>query len=186
VFATISLACDDASADCPDVERLMNLLAFLAADHITVDMIPPSVIDLIERTAAIEALAARSLITLKEGQIIIHRLTQEVIRQRVHESNSFAIVRPALHETLKYAFANKKPNLFDAMWDHLLWCLHYDPAPDASIELSYDRNHRDLEFNLDCKKHRDCINIQAQVLAHHGQMHYGVYRYRLADGWKRE
>jgi hypothetical protein len=154
VFATISLAYDSAAATCSDAERLMHLLAFLAPDYITADMIGPTIMDLMERVAATEALAALSIITLKEGnQILIHRLTQEIICQRFHESRDFAAIRTALHETLKNTFTIKRPVLLSPLWEHLLWGVHYDPDPDASIELSYyfddDQN---LDFNLECRK----------------------------------
>jgi hypothetical protein len=63
----------------------------------TLDMIGPSVMDVLARTAATAALTELSIIKLTAtSEIIVHRVMQEVIRDRFHASTSYATVtRPA-------------------------------------------------------------------------------------------
>ena len=186
VFATASLAYDAARAKCPDSERLMHILAFLAPENMTVDMIGPSVMDVLARTAATAALTELSIIKLTaRNEIIVHRVMQEVIRDRFHASTSYATISPALHDTLQYTFALKAPKLLSPMWYHLLWGVHHDPEPNASISISYYLDaEKNLEINLECTKTVSGAKITAQVLAHEGQLHWKVYGYSLAEEWK--
>jgi hypothetical protein len=71
------------------------------------------------------------------------------------------------------------------MWYHLLWAVHHDPEPNASISISYYlAAEKNLEINLECTKTVSGAQVTAQVLAHEGQIHWKVYGYSLAGEWK--
>jgi hypothetical protein len=188
VFGTFSLAIDQAVAACPQTEKLMSVLAFLAPDRISTALIGPSVMDVIERTAALEALTAVALISVNsDGSIRIHRLVQEVMRQRTRVRNTYESTRLTTYEMLKHAFAEQKPGLGDPIFEDALWCLHYDPNPVAALELTYENPpHYDVEANL--LKEADGIQLVFRVLdSSSGRpMHRIERRYYLDGGWKTE
>jgi tetratricopeptide (TPR) repeat protein len=88
VFATFSLAIDNAAKDCPEAATLMELLAFWAPDQVPHWLIPADVLSPEKLGDAIEALGAVSLIrpeTLpnNEPALSVHRLVQVVMRARL-------------------------------------------------------------------------------------------------------
>ena len=91
VFGTFNIAIDDAAANCPDAERLLGLLAFLAPD-IPLSIIGSAAMDIVDRTRAVEALNAVSLVAIRDTHVRVHRLVQEVMRQRVQENGRFSSV----------------------------------------------------------------------------------------------
>jgi hypothetical protein len=117
IFGTFSIAIDDAAAYCPDAERLLGLLAFLAPD-IPLDIIDAAAMDIVDRTHAAEALTAVSLVAIRDEydfaneiahkRVRVHLLVQEVMRQRVHEKRAFPSLRTSIYEILKSALAERK------------------------------------------------------------------------------
>ena len=153
VFATVSLGYD-ACSSCPDAQRLICLLAFLAHGTIRADIIPEYVMDTTRRALAIEALTAVSLISVQShvqwpgtvwneefSTIDIHPLTQDVVRQRAYESGNFDAIRGDLNDIVDHAFSTGRswPDVFD----YLLWILHYDPNPDIANEISFSVGNLD-------------------------------------------
>ncbi len=75
-------------APCPEAERLMGLLAFLAPDNIPLDLITKDVMSDIEKGEAVAALSEVSLIGWGDNSdgttaINVHRLVQEVMKKRL-------------------------------------------------------------------------------------------------------
>jgi hypothetical protein len=188
VFGTFSLAIDHAEAACPQAEKLMSVLAFLAPDHISSALIGSSVMDAIERTAALEALTAVALLSVNsDGSIRIHRLVQEVMRQRTHVKNTYESTKLTIYEMLKRAFAEQKPALSDPIFEDALWCLHHDPDPAAALELCYENPpHYDVEADL--RKSEGGVSLAFRVTdSSSGRpMHTIERRYYLEGGWKSE
>jgi NB-ARC domain len=88
VFATFSLAIENAAHDCPKAEALMGLLAFWAPDQVPLWLIPGDTLPQLVLGDAIEALTTVSLArpeTLPNGDpaVSVHRLVQEVMRTRL-------------------------------------------------------------------------------------------------------
>ena len=76
------------TAPCPEAERLMGLLSFMAADNVPLDLIGKDMMTSIERGKAVAALAAVSLITRvtfadETFGVSVRRLVQEVMRGRL-------------------------------------------------------------------------------------------------------
>ena len=188
VFGTFSVAIDHAVATCPQTEKLMSVLAFLAPDHIPSTLVGSSVMDVIERTAALESLTAVALISVNsDGSIRIHRLVQEVMRQRTHVNNTYESTKLTTYEMLKHAFSEQKDAMHDTIFEDALWCLHYDPSPVAALELSYENPpHYDVEANF--QKTADGVRLVFRVMdSSSGRpMHTIERRYYLDGGWKSE
>jgi hypothetical protein len=62
VFATFSLAIENAAQDCPEAEILMGLLAFWGPDQVPLWLIPHDTLPRRALGDAVEALAAVSLV----------------------------------------------------------------------------------------------------------------------------
>jgi len=178
VFATVSLSYD-ACANCPDAQRLAHLLSFFVSGSITTEMIPAAVMDVVPRTLAIETLSAVSLVRVQRhsvqfvdtaghptginnfSTIDIHRLTQDVIRQRAYESDNFDVIRRELNQMLDHAIAINGGE-FVPLLDNILWLLYYDPKPEIENEISFMRGG--LDITLTCWKLKDGdIGIHTKV-----------------------
>ena len=103
VFGTFSIAMDDAAASCPEAERLMSFFAFLPSDNIPLEYFDQSVMDVLQRTQALEALSAVSLVSFKIEHVRVHRLVQAVMRERVHKAHTFPFLRPIIFAMLRKA-----------------------------------------------------------------------------------
>ena len=94
VFATFSLAIENAAKECAEAETLMALLAFFAPDKIPLWLIPEDVLSEKQRDEALAALTSVSLAaydSLPDGApaVSVHRLVQEVMRGRLRNSGRF-------------------------------------------------------------------------------------------------
>jgi tetratricopeptide (TPR) repeat protein len=101
VFATFSLAIVKAAEACPEAEKLMEIVAFLAPERIPLDIISDDVMSENRRDRAVAALFSVSLITHEITEtgvraFSVHRLLQEVMRSRLGERCQVAR-RIALH-----------------------------------------------------------------------------------------
>ncbi len=98
VFATFDLAITEASRNepeaekpgCPEAEKLMNIVAFMAPERIPQSIITSDVMSAEKREKAVEALADVSLVVageLDDGSLSIsmHRLVQAVARGRLSD-----------------------------------------------------------------------------------------------------
>ena len=88
VYATFSLAIEQAAAECAEAEKLMALLAWFAPDDIPLDVIGTAAMSELERGEATAALHEVSLLTVKERDeggpsLGVHRLVQTVMRGRL-------------------------------------------------------------------------------------------------------
>jgi len=188
VFGTFSVAIDHAVAACPQTEKLMSVLAFLSPDDISGALIGPTVMDIVDRTAALEALAAVALVSINTGgSIRIHRLVQEVMRQRMSVRRTYESTKLTTYEMLKYAFAEQKPALGAAIYEDALWCLHYDSDPAAALTLTYENPpHYDVEASF--TKASDGVHLTFRVTDSTAgyPMHTIESRYYLEGGWKSE
>jgi hypothetical protein len=161
VFATVSLSYD-ACANRPDAQFLIGLLAFIESGTIRTDIFPEEVLNTVQRALAIETLTAVSLLTVRnettewangyierDSTIKVHRLVQEVIRQRTYETDSFRAIRPGLYKLLEWQFVFERPG-FSTLFDQLLWIIHYDPEAELRDEISFVDGQ--LEMILDFHK----------------------------------
>jgi tetratricopeptide (TPR) repeat protein len=94
VFATFSLAIDNAAKDCPEAQTLMELLAFFAPDQVPLWLIPGDTLPQPALGDVVEALGTVSLVgaeTLPNGEpaISVHRMVQEVTRARLRAAGRF-------------------------------------------------------------------------------------------------
>jgi hypothetical protein len=122
-----------------------------------------------------------------DGSIRIHRLVQEVMRQRTHVNNTYESTKLTTYEMLKHAFSEQKDAMHDTIFEDALWCLHYDPSPVAALELSYENPpHYDVEANF--QKTADGVRLVFRVMdSSSGRpMHTIERRYYLDGGWKSE
>jgi hypothetical protein len=87
VFATFSLAMEQAAAKCPEAETLMGLLAWMAPDAIPRDIVADYAMNAMTLRLAVGALARVSLVTVAvSGPLLgVHRLVQLVMRGRLAE-----------------------------------------------------------------------------------------------------
>jgi tetratricopeptide (TPR) repeat protein len=121
VFATFSLAIENAAHDCPEADALMGLLAFWAPDQVPLWLIPGETGD------AIEALNAVSLVrpeTQPNGDpaVSVHRLVQEVTRSRLRVAGCFEeMVRRATRATFS---AYDDSETFAALERRRYWLPH--------------------------------------------------------------
>jgi len=88
VAGTFSAALEQAAAKCPEAEKLMGILAWLAPDDIPRDLFTEDVMEGIALRRATAALKNVSLLTIKEqakgGPLLsVHRLVQMVVRDRL-------------------------------------------------------------------------------------------------------
>jgi hypothetical protein len=181
VHAAISLGYDATSEE---DKGLLHRLAFLAPDHLGIDMLSVAEPDLIRRVKIMQSLAALALVIVDDKTLRMHRLAQDVIRQRFFDTHDFSEIRSDLQKMVKAAFASRRPGVFDPMWDLLLFAVSHDPDPDAKIVVDYDFNDH-LDVSLTCEKRGNAMWIRSQVFAHHGQVHYGENGYTLTDRWER-
>ena len=188
VFGTFSQAIDHAAAACPHTEKLMAILAFLSPDDISSALIGPTVMDVVDRAAALEALTAVALVSVNsDGSIRIHRLVQQVMRQRIHLTNAYESTRLTIYEMLKHAFSEEKPILGDQIFEDVLWCLHYDPNPTASLQMGYEKPpHYDVDATF--QKRSDGVFLVFRVLdsTDGHPVHTIERRYYWEGGWKFE
>jgi tetratricopeptide (TPR) repeat protein len=94
VFATFSLAIDQAKAACPEAETLMELLSFWAPDQIPLWLVPKDALSEDSLGDAIANLGAVSLVrpeTLPNGDaaLSVHRMVQAVTRARLQTASRF-------------------------------------------------------------------------------------------------
>lgn len=176
VFATFSLAIDHATADCPDAERLMSLLSLLAPG--TPLAVINATMDLVERTIAMEALTALSLVTLDHDRVQTHQLDQLVMRQRVHEKQGFAMLRPVLHGALTKSFTKDDR---DTIFENALWVLHHDPLPQTSLQFTYMHNE-DIEIEVTFIKGADGITRVFRVMNEMGRPFHRIETFYWFDG----
>jgi hypothetical protein len=178
VFGTFSLAIDHVKADCPDAERLMSLLSFLAPS--TPLAVINATMDLVERTTALEALTALSLVTLDHDRVQTHRLVQEVMRQRVHEQQGFALLQPVLHGALTKSFTERDR---DAFFENALWVLLHDPLPQTSLQFTYMHNIH-IEIEATFVKGADGIKRVFRALTDMGRPFHRIETlYWFDGGW---
>jgi hypothetical protein len=187
VFGTFSIAMDNAIVSSPDAERLMGLLAFLASDNIPVDMIGSSAMDTVERVGALEALTAVSLVIVKDRHVRVHRIVQEVMRQRVHEKGAFPSLRGAIHGMLREALAKERYAVgpaYDLILESILWALHYDPQPDASIEVEYDFNEHVMLEQIYYKRPDGILRVLRAMNDMGAPRQREEWLYYLKGGWE--
>jgi TIR domain len=192
VFGTFSIAMDAAVASCPDAEKLMSFLAFLAPDSVPLDFVSGTVMDVMERTRALEALTAVSLVSIREGHVRLHRLVQEVMRQRVHEARTFAELRPvilgmlrrAIEDTSARAAQEGADERREVAYENVLWALHYDPSEETSLdEVEWTHNeHIDIEVSF--RKRPDGILRITRAMDGGRPFHRVETLYFLDGGWK--
>ncbi len=106
VFATFSLAIARAEEECAEAGRLMELLAFFAPERVPLWLIPKAVLPPLALGDAVAALGAVSLVepdSLPGGEpsASVHRLVQEVVRERLREAGWF---EAAAAEAVRLAF----------------------------------------------------------------------------------
>jgi tetratricopeptide (TPR) repeat protein/transcriptional regulator with XRE-family HTH domain len=106
VFATFSLAIAKATAACPEAEKLMEIVAFLAPERIPLDIITEDVMSERLREQAVASLFRVSLIThdaLTDGSraVSVHRLAQEVMRARLGDYMALLPLR-LMHEAFAF------------------------------------------------------------------------------------
>jgi hypothetical protein len=102
VARTFSLAIEKAAVEQPAAEKLLGFFAFLAPERIPLDLIIEEIVDEDERTDALMALSAVSLVehqTLEDGAagVTLHRLVQAAMRGQLTSQERFM---PALKEVL--------------------------------------------------------------------------------------
>lgn len=95
VFATFDLAIEKAAKACPEAEKLMSIVAFMAADRIPLDIVTSDVMSEIERGEAVAALAELSLVHIDLDKVellsfSVHRLVQEVARSKLRDEKQLA------------------------------------------------------------------------------------------------
>lgn len=182
IYASVGIGYDTASTD---AKRLLHTLAFLAPDHIRTEMLAVAVPDLVRRVAILESLSSLSLVLVDGTKVLMHRLSQEVVRQRFDESHAFDEIRSDVHAMIEAAFVARQPALFEPIWELLFDALRYDPDPKATIDIWYPWGHNsDLDINVECRKDGDRMWVTSQVVGTHGHDHHGVAEYRLGDRWE--
>jgi len=90
VARTFAMAIETAAAETPHAETLLGLFAFLAPEHIPLDLVSESILDIDARSDALMALASTSLIEHQEladaaPAVTVHRLVQAAMRLRLAE-----------------------------------------------------------------------------------------------------
>ncbi|HEY6619403.1 MAG TPA: tetratricopeptide repeat protein [Steroidobacteraceae bacterium] len=110
VARTFAMAIEKAAAEATDAETLLGLFAFLAPEHIPLDLVSEDILDIVARSDALMALASTSLIEHQEladaaPAVTVHRLVQAAMRSRL-AANAGAI---GVLETLAGALAAAVP-----------------------------------------------------------------------------
>ena len=90
VYATFSLAIEQAAADCAEAEKFMGILAYFAPDDIPLSLISADVMSEVARGEAIAALYEVSLLEVEneadQATVSVHRLVQMVMRDRLEDA----------------------------------------------------------------------------------------------------
>jgi hypothetical protein len=191
VFGTFSIAIDSAAAICPDAERLMGLLSLLAPDNIPLSYIGPDAMDLMKRTAALESLTAVSLVTVKDGHLRVHRLVQEVMRQRLQEMHASESISRVVCKMLKEAFIDvtteaepwEVDKQRELIYENVLWTLYHDPSPRGELELSHKYSD-ELDIEVTFSKTMDGILRVFRVMDCGRPFHRIETLYYLGAGWE--
>ena len=108
------------TASCPEAEKLLGLLSFLAPHDIPLDLIGKDVMSPIERGEAVAALAEVSLITRITFNddtfgVSVHRLVQDVMRGRLEQAGELATTAARATELLGQAYPSSNDGSLDAM-----------------------------------------------------------------------
>ena len=108
------------TASCPEAEKLLGLLSFLAPHDIPLDLIGKDVMSPIERGEAVAALAEVSLITRITFNddtfgVSVHRLVQDVMRGRLEQAGELATTAARATELLGQAYPSSYDGSLDAM-----------------------------------------------------------------------
>ena len=142
--ATFSLAIEQAAAKCPEAEKLMGILAWMAPDDIPRDIITEAAMEGIALRRAIGALKNVSLLTVKEQAegdplLSVHRLVQAVMRDRLAKKGQADEAAVLALVLLTNAFPNGEIGPDDvrswpacaALRAHALAVLQTSPSPVA-------------------------------------------------------
>lgn len=120
VAATVELAIEKANGDNNDAETLLGFFAFLAPEHIPLDLVDKSMMSADSRGEALAALLGVSLIdhvTLANGSraVTLHRLVQTAMRNRLARQHRLDALIAIVTTRLRDAFPT------DADHDQLRW-----------------------------------------------------------------
>jgi tetratricopeptide (TPR) repeat protein len=109
VFATFSMAIEKASSICIHSERLMAIFAFMAPDRIPLSVVSDDIMTGLERAEAVAALLEVSLLDCDfasdlRADVSVHRLVQQVMRQRLRERGEGELTAVAATELVARSF----------------------------------------------------------------------------------
>jgi hypothetical protein len=152
IYGTFSLAVQKAVEEVQTAERILGILAFLSPDGVPLEFFHAA--GDVENALAFETLTAVSLISIDQarGIVSVHRLVQQVMRDRVHQGGRYQDTKDEIVKCLGRGFALTPDTSFSSLATlNVLWFLHNDPDPNSSIDLEYCPDHNaywwDVKFS---------------------------------------
>ena len=107
--ATWQISLDKLFTERPESLRILNLMAFLGAENIPRDLLLPAGADALALNRWIEGLLRYSLVQSREGLVGVHRLVQEITRDRLPAAEKKTLVEAVVARCADANFDSQNP-----------------------------------------------------------------------------